>query len=100
MTWVVTAGLLAGDWITGGRRRIAVRITSHPLAAALCRAAGMPLVSTSAKRRGRRPAGSALEARRWQGQELDLVVPGQPGLGGRAGRPSVIRDALSGRLLR
>lgn len=97
VSWVVTAGPLAARWITGGRRRLAVRLTRHAGAAALCRAAGMPLVSTSANRRGRRPAATALQVRCWLGADLDLVVPGRCG---RPGRPSALRDALTGAALR
>ena len=42
VTWVVKAGARAPEWVTGGRETIAVRITTHPTAAALCRAAGLP----------------------------------------------------------
>ncbi|MDJ0926410.1 MAG: Sua5/YciO/YrdC/YwlC family protein [Gammaproteobacteria bacterium] len=96
ITWVVNAGPLSPDWVTGGRETVAVRITDHPVAAALCRAAASPLISTSANRRGRPPARRALQVRRWFPQ-LDLVVPGQVG---SAAGPSEIRDARSGRTLR
>lgn len=96
-TWVVTAGTRASMLVTGGRHTIAVRITEHPIASALCSAAGMPLVSTSANRHGRRPARTALEARRWFGAEIDFVVNGATG--GLA-RPTEIREARSGLVLR
>lgn len=97
VTWVVTAGPKASHWLTGGRRGIAVRITTHPLAAALCRAVAGPLVSTSANRHGRPPARTALAARRLFPRELDLVVPGPTG--GRQ-RPTEIRDARTGAVIR
>ena len=97
ITWIVSAGPLCPGWITGGRDTVAVRLTRHPLAAALCEAADLPLVSTSANRRGRPPARSALQVRRWFGARVDLVVPGSTG--GLAG-PTEIRDARSGRALR
>ena len=97
VTWVVSARAEAPEWLTGGRARIAVRITMHPSAAALCAIADTPLVSTSANRRGRRPARTALQARRWFGTDIDLVLPGATGA---AERPSEIRDALSGAVLR
>jgi L-threonylcarbamoyladenylate synthase len=96
-TWVVTAGPCASMLISGGRHTVAVRLTQHPVAAALCHAAGMPLVSTSANRHGRRPARTALEARRWFGAEIDFVVSGE--VGGLA-RPTEIREACSGKVLR
>ena len=30
VTWLVTAGPLTPEWITGGRPKVAVRITRHP----------------------------------------------------------------------
>ena len=62
ITWVVTAAPATPDWITGGRATVAVRVTHHPVAAALCAAAHTPLVSTSANRRGCPPAMTALAA--------------------------------------
>ncbi len=97
LTWLVTAGPLTPEWITGGRRTVAVRVTRHPVAAGLCLAAGLPLVSTSANRRGKPPARSALGARLRFGRRLDLVVGGATG--GAAG-PTEIRDATSGRVVR
>lgn len=97
VTWVVTAGPKARSFVTGGRPTVAVRLVGHPLAAALCRAAGMPLVSTSANRRGCPPARTGLTARAWFGRRVDAVLGGPTG--GAAG-PSEIRDAASGRVLR
>jgi L-threonylcarbamoyladenylate synthase len=96
-TWIVTAGRLADDLVTGGRRRIAVRLTEHPLTAELCVLVGSPLISTSANRRGRPPARHALQVRRWFGREIDQVLAGATGA---AAQPSQIRDALSGQILR
>lgn len=97
VTWLVAAGPATAGWITGGRPRVAVRITTHPVAAALCRGTGLPLVSTSANRRGRPPARSAAAVRLRFGHQLDLVVGGSTG-GARG--PSEIRDARSGGVLR
>ncbi len=97
VTWVVPAGPRASAWITGGRNTIAVRVTTHPVAAELCRASGTPLVSTSANRRGRPPARTALGARVRFAESVDLVVAGS--VGGFS-KPSEIRDARSGRVLR
>ena len=97
VTWVVRAGPRAGRILTGGRATLAVRVTGHPVAAALCLAAKVPLVSTSANRHGRPSAHSALEVRRWLGARLDLVVPGPTG--GHP-RPTEIRLASTGTVLR
>ncbi|MBL8201420.1 MAG: Sua5/YciO/YrdC/YwlC family protein [Chromatiales bacterium] len=97
VTWLVTAGPLTPEWITGGRPTVAIRVTRHPVAAGLCLASGLPLVSTSANRRGKPPARSALGARLRFGRWLDLVVGGATG--GAAG-PTEIRDAASGQVIR
>lgn len=97
ITWVVTAARGTPGWITGGRSTVAVRITRHPVAAALCVAAGIPLVSTSANRRGCPPALTALAVRGAFGTSVDYVLAGETGL--RSG-PSEIRDARTGATLR
>lgn len=101
-TWLVPARAGAPTALTGQRfggrgARVAVRVTSHPVASELCRAFGGALVSTSANVATTPPARTALDARLRLGSELDLVVPGPTG--GHA-RPSTIRDAASGSVLR
>lgn len=96
-TWIVRAGPLATPWITGGRDTIGVRISGHPPATALCEAAGMPLVSTSANRRGRPPAKAAIAVRRQFGQSVDFVLGGPTGGWNQA---SEIRVAATGECVR
>jgi L-threonylcarbamoyladenylate synthase len=97
VTWVLCARAGTPRWIRGGRWGIAVRVTAHPLAAALCRAFGAALVSTSANRAGQPPLRSMLAVRRHLGRDIDLIVPGTTG---GARKPSEIRDACSGEILR
>ena len=97
ITWLVTANAAAPFWITGGRERIAVRVTAHPIAAALCRAADMALVATSANRTGTLPVRTALNARLRFGQDVDYILGGS--VGGRP-RPTEIRDARTGDIIR
>ncbi len=97
VSWVVRTGPLAYPLLTGDRPTLAVRVTTHPVAAALCQLSGVPLVSTSANRHGRPPARTALAVRRSLGPQLDLVVAGAAG-GER--RPSEIRNAATGAVLR
>ena len=84
-------------WIKGDHHKVAVRVSAHPQVAALCRAFGSALVSTSANLAGQEPARSALAVRQAFGQRIDYLLPGL--LGGRA-QPSVIRDLTSGDTLR
>lgn len=97
ITWVVTAASGCPDWITGSRSTCAVRITQHPVAAALCREAGQPLVSTSANRHGQRAATSALSVRRTFGRQVNFIVPGTTGAAPGA---SEIRSARTGAVFR
>ena len=76
---------------------VAVRVSSHPVARALARALGRPVISTSANRSGHAPAVTA------EGAVRGLVEAAPPGasllcLDGGAtpgGAPSVILDARS-----
>jgi L-threonylcarbamoyladenylate synthase len=96
-TWVLTARPGVSRLVTGGRGTVAVRVTAHPLASALCRRAHSALVSTSANRSERAPLLTALAVRRELGAELDDVLAGR--LGGLDG-PTPIRDGTTGRYFR
>lgn len=96
-TWLVPCRAQVPRWLRGAHDTLAVRVTAHPLAAALCRAFGGAIVSTSANRAGRPPARSALAVRARLGGEVDCVLNGA--LGGAA-RPTEIRDLATGALVR
>jgi L-threonylcarbamoyladenylate synthase len=84
-------------WITGRHARIAVRVTAHAQAAALCKTVGMAIVSTSANRGGAEPARSFRDTvRRFRGG-VDYILPGRVG---DAPAPTPIRDAVTGELVR
>ncbi len=95
-TFVVPARARLPRWLARRDGTIAVRIPGHPLARELCKWCG-PLVSSSANRRGRRPARSMREARLRLGGLVDFYLPGP--VGDRPG-PSAIIVAESGRELR
>lgn len=96
-TWLLRPKATVPGWITGAHDRLAVRVTAHRQAAALCRAAGMAIVSTSANRAGEAPARSDREVRRRFGRDIDYVLCGRVG---DARAPTPIRDAGSGKLVR
>lgn len=96
-TWLLAARPGVPRRVRGEHDSIAVRITAHPLAAALCRHCRHPLVSTSANRHGRPPALTAAQVRAQFGDGVDYILTGP--LGGLAG-PTPIRDARSGETLR
>ena len=97
VTWVVTAHTRTPYWVTGGRPTVAVRITRHPIAAALCRLAQKPLISTSANLRGKPPARSPIAVRRHFGADIDCILSGPLGVNAK---PSEIRVARTGEILR
>jgi L-threonylcarbamoyladenylate synthase len=97
VTWVVPAASHVPPWLTGGRSTLAVRVTAHPVACALCEACDMALVSTSANRSGQAPARSGLMVRMQLGEAVDCIVPGA--VGGLL-KPTEIREALTGKVLR
>lgn len=100
ITWLVPARPETPTWLRGQHESIAVRVTGHPIAAALCRAAGHALVSTSANPAGRLPATTALQVRRYfsdREENVDHIVTGP--LGNQA-KPTTIRDLATGRTIR
>ncbi|MBI3898182.1 MAG: Sua5/YciO/YrdC/YwlC family protein [Gammaproteobacteria bacterium] len=96
-TWLVEPSARAPRWITGRHPRIAVRVTAHVQAAALCRAAGMAIVSTSANRAGEQPARTYRDVLHRLGGDLDYVLPGQVG---ELNAPTPIGDAATGAVIR
>ena len=96
-TWIFPRSPDAPDWIAGAHSGIALRVTAHPPAVQLSRAFGGALVSTSANPHGQPPARTAQAVQTFFGQSLDGLLDAP--LGGRAS-PTVIRDALSGTIVR
>jgi len=96
-TWIFPRAAQAPAWIAGGHAGIALRATAHPPAAALCRAFGGALVSTSANRHGEAPARTAEQVRAAFGDTLDAILNGSTG---GLERPTPIRDAISGESVR
>ncbi len=97
VTWLAPAAPSAPYWLTGGQATIAVRVSAHPIAAALCNRFSGAIVSTSANKTGQAPARSALATRLAFGVDVDYVMPGA--CGGRA-MPSEIRELTSGAVIR
>jgi L-threonylcarbamoyladenylate synthase len=97
VTWLFPATSKVPDWIRGAYDTIAVRVTAHPIANALCAAFGRPLVSTSANLTGQLPADNALAVQTIFPEGIAVVVPGE--VGGLE-KPTEIRDANSGAIVR
>jgi L-threonylcarbamoyladenylate synthase len=78
----------APEALAGGSR-IAVRVTSHPVARAVIEQVGGPITGTSANRSGRPPCRGAEAVRRDLGDGVDLILDGGESL---AGHPSTLLD--------
>lgn len=96
-TWVLPNRGMFPHWVTGDHETVAVRVSAHPVLAALCDAFGGALVSTSANLAGHPPARTALAVRMRLGTMIDGIVPGTTGT---SRNPTVIRELSSGRVLR
>jgi L-threonylcarbamoyladenylate synthase len=85
--------------VSGGTGSVGVRIPSHAVARALCRACGTPLTATSANISGTPPSADPDEIARTLGDRIDLLVDAGTTPGGP---PSTIVDATgaSARLVR
>ncbi|MGI9223269.1 MAG: L-threonylcarbamoyladenylate synthase [Woeseiaceae bacterium] len=97
VTWIVRPTSLVPDAVTGDHAGLAVRITSNPVAAAICNVVEMPVISTSANIAGEPVARNAYVLRRKFGHLVDYIVPGECG---PATGPSEIRVLESGAVLR
>ncbi|KAF1007606.1 MAG: Threonylcarbamoyl-AMP synthase [Luteibacter sp.] len=96
-TWIFPRSPFVPEWVAGAHEGIALRVTSHEPAAALCWAFERPLVSTSANPHGHPPARDIATLEGYFGERLEGAFDAP--LGGLA-RPSTIRDALSGAMIR
>lgn len=96
-TWLVPDAGKVPTWVKGNHNSFALRITRHPWAAALSRAYGGPIVSTSANPAGRTEARDRLRLVNYFPEGLDYIAPGSIG---SSPRPSDIRDLMTGAALR
>jgi len=96
VTWIVPAREWVPAWLTGNHKGIAVRVSAHPVVRKLCSSVG-PIVSTSANPSDLKPAKTALRVRTYFGNQINFIVPGQLG---NSMKPTEIRDALTGKLIR
>ena len=96
-TWLLPASARVSPLLRGEFDTLALRVTAHRPAAKLCRAARISIVSTSANRAGKPMLRSAEAVAREFGDELDFILSGRIG---DSTRPSTIRDAQTGGLIR
>lgn len=96
-TWVFPASDSAPVWICGDHPSIALRITKHPIARALCEAFAGPIVSTSANLDGMAPALNAEAVLHAFPEGVAVIINGAVG---ENVNPTTIRDVLTGKTFR
>lgn len=97
VTWIVPPGPSVQPIILGQHENLAIRITSNPIAAAICDAVDSPIVSSSANLSGKPTARNRIVLRRQFGARVDYIVPGDCG---PASGASEIRELSTGKVLR
>jgi L-threonylcarbamoyladenylate synthase len=96
-TWIFPATTNVPPWISAIDGSIAIRITNHPQARELCEKYQSPLISTSANLSGEPPARNSEMVVEYFDGKIPFLLEGK--VGGLA-NPTMIRVALSGRILR
>ncbi|SES71804.1 L-threonylcarbamoyladenylate synthase [Thorsellia anophelis] len=95
-TWVMPSKNTTPHYLRGEFDTIAVRVSAHPIVNKLCQHFGKPIVSTSANISGYEPARNAEEVFEQFGQSVVICEGNVGGLG----KPTTIRDAITGEIFR
>ena len=96
-TWLMPTPKTTSPLIRGRFDTIAVRISAHPVVQALCCQSQSAIISTSANISAGTMAYNALDVRLRFGTQLDYILHGPLG---SSARPTIIRDALTDKLIR
>jgi L-threonylcarbamoyladenylate synthase len=105
LTLLFKAGSGISPLLTADTRKIGVRISSHPLAAALARAVDSPITGTSANISGKPGCVTAKEVYSSLGRDVDLILDGGETKGGKGSTildvtvdpPEIIREGMISR---
>ncbi|MCK5640385.1 MAG: threonylcarbamoyl-AMP synthase [Gammaproteobacteria bacterium] len=97
VTWLIPAAKHVSAGLRGQHDTLAVRVSDHPVVQGLCRAFGGALVSTSANISNHPALRKPLAIQRVFGNSVDYILHSP--LGGLS-RPTEIRDAVSGKVVR
>jgi len=96
-TYIFPALDSAPAWLTGDFKSLAIRVTKHPIARELCQALQSAIISTSANLSGQAPAETVEQLTAQLGNKIDCRLVGALG---ESQKPSVIRDSLTGKVIR
>jgi L-threonylcarbamoyladenylate synthase len=102
LTLLFKAGSAISPLLTADTGKVGVRISSHPLAAALARAVGSPITGTSANISGKPGCVTAKEVYTSLGRGVDLILDGGKTTGGKGSTvldvtvdpPVIIREGM------
>lgn len=84
LTLVIDAPAALARDVSGGTGRVGVRVPTHEVARALCRACGSPLTATSANISGAPASASPDDVERALGARIDMLLDAGPTPGGAA----------------
>lgn len=93
ITWVCPCSTMVPAYLRGEHVGIAVRITDHPVARAICDGLQQAIISTSANISDHAPARNATALKTMFGDAIDLIIEGEVG---GSQKPTPIRDMMSG----
>jgi len=100
ITWLMPANKNVSSLLTGEHgkdKKIAIRLSKHPLIFLLCQKLGHPIVSTSANRTGKAMSWSAIEVKRHFKRHIHYILNGKSGI---QTKPSEIRDIVTNQQIR
>lgn len=97
MTWLVNKSELTPQWISGKHTKVAIRICQHPTVIKLCEKLKHPIVSTSANPAKLKPANTAMQARHYFSNQVDMYLNEKTG---DLLTPTPITDLESGKQIR
>lgn len=93
VTWVFPASEKVPQWITGEHKSVALRLTKHPIASAICDKFAAPIISTSANPNGVTPAKDLNMVQQMFPRGITYYVPGATG---NLAKPTPILNAMTG----
>lgn len=96
-TYIYPALDTAPKWLTGNFSSLAVRVSALPIIQELCSTLGSAIVSTSANLSGQEPAKTCKQVDSIFHNKIDAIVDGETG---DLLTPTVIRDSISGEIIR
>ncbi len=96
-TWLVKKSAFTPGWISGKHRKVAIRISHHPVIIDLCQLINHPLVSTSANLSGEAPAINSQQSQNYFLNKVDFYLEDSTRL---TGKPTQIRDIETDAIIR